>query len=534
MTKQDSIIEYCQKRVRKRLRMSIDPEVTVNIREFEGPDHRGQYRIKSNLCRAVQEPSEFLCEEGYFNRVKGMLREEYPQLWRDTERNVPLTVFLIETIIFIGSTHARISGSFNWLAMGMLKNGEKYCAVLDVEVRPLLRRCGLMNLMKHAEIALARREQCDFIQTWHTKDNPNFNAAIVPSLKRGFILYHGDEDDRKEYEQSGSVHLRYYFDRGTRRNVRVQLKYGKEFMSPAENSAIAFYLESCPDIYAGKTIRNIQPYGQESARTRIRAKREIINIEKVKVKSYKERIFFSEGAATSELECYRHRNTYRIGDSLTFFPYVELDHYVKSDRDVPYMKHIIYNIYEFSFKPESELFFEWGCQDGIPDPEFIINLISGFRVRYREHPRARKEMGGLKVGQWYEGYGRLTIGDHRHSVDYKIPSFIKDITITGKLVSILKDAIRMDYCIKYVHRVKKFRWGIKDVYGVEDALDWFGYYRDLKEFKKKVAKYIKNPVEYESTDLPEPPSWEPQLFFGIELNSCRYSAASSVEKLKGD
>ena len=530
MTKQDAIIEYCQKRIRKRLRMSIDPDVTVNIREFEGPDHRGQYRIKSNLCRAVQEPSEFLCEEGYFNRVKGMLREEYPQLWRDTERNVPLTVFLIETIIFIGSTHAQISGSFNWLAMGMLKNGEKYCAVLDVEVRPLLRRCGLMNLMKHAEIALARREQCDFIHTWHESDNPNFNAAIIPSLKRWFILYHGDGDDRTEYEGNGFVHLRYYFDRKKRRNVKVQFKYGKEFTSPAENGAIVFYLDSCPDIYAGKTIRNIQPYGEGSTRTGIRGGKKIINRENLKGKSYRERIFFSGGAATSGLECFRQRNTYRIGDSLTFFPGVELDHYVKSDRDVPYMNHVIYNIYELCFKAEAK--FVTDLYDGITDHWFIINLIPGLRARYYEYPRALKEMGGLEVGQWYEGYGRLDICDHRHAVDYKTPSFIKDITITGKLVSILKDAIMTDFRMKYFRLVKKFRY--PGGYGVEDALQWFGYYRDLKEFKKKVATYMKHPVECESTDLPEPPSWEPELIFGIELNFRQDYVASSVEKLKGD
>ena len=59
----------------------------------------------------------------------------------------------------------KVTGGINWLVMGVLKNKEKYCAVLDMEVRPLFRKCGLANLMKHTELELAKREKCDFIHT---------------------------------------------------------------------------------------------------------------------------------------------------------------------------------------------------------------------------------------------------------------------------------------------------------------------------------------------------------------------------------
>ena len=509
MKKIESVIEYCRNRIRRRMYLNVHPDITVKIRNFEGPDRGGHYKIQPSEWNVI-EPSEFWCEAGAFNGVKGMLKEGYPQLHKDTDRNVPFSAYLIEPIVCIGSSAIKISGGFNWVIIGVLKNGEKYCAVLDVEVRPLLRRCGLMTLMKHAEFELARREQCDFIQTWHMSDNPDFNAAIVPSLKRGFILYHGPSGNGEDYEDIGQIHLRHYFDRRKRRNVRVMFKDGKEFMSPAENSAIVFYLESCPDIYTGKTIRKIQEYGKGD--TKIRRRKEIISTEKIKSESDMQRIFLGEG--TVGFEYTRQRNTHRVGDSLTLYPAIELDHFVKSDRDVPYMKHVIYNIYEFCFKPEAEFFFKYA--DGIVQHEFIISLLPGFRARYSEYPAARKRTGGLKVGQWYEGCGRLSICDHRYSAYYKTPSYINDITTTGKLVSILKDAIMMDFSTKYSHLVKQFRYG-KEVYGPEDALEWFGYYRDLKEFKKNVATYIKNPVEYESTDLPEPVGYSPNLIFQIEI-----------------
>jgi len=45
--------------------------------------------------------------------------------------------------------------------------------------------------MKHTEMELARREKCDFIQTWHWAGNPNFNAAIVPGLKEDLLFIMG-------------------------------------------------------------------------------------------------------------------------------------------------------------------------------------------------------------------------------------------------------------------------------------------------------------------------------------------------------
>jgi hypothetical protein len=143
--------------------------------------------------------------------------------------------------------------------MGTLKSGEKYAAIKDVEVRPMLRGCSLMTLMTHAEMELAKERGCDFIHTWHSRENTNFLAVVVPELEAGFMFYRGDARDGEEYEDAGCVHLRYYFDQGKDRNVRVLFKNGKEFKSPGGNPEIIHHLMKF-EKYPGREIKRIEEY----------------------------------------------------------------------------------------------------------------------------------------------------------------------------------------------------------------------------------------------------------------------------------
>jgi len=487
--------------------LKVQPEITVKIRNIEGPDSKGHYKIEQNQWN-IMEPSEFWRGEGYFNRMTRALEKEYSQLYKDTDRKVPFSAYLIEPIVSFGSSAMKISGGFNWVIMGALKNGEKYCAILDVEVRPLLRKCGLMSLMKHVEIKLAKREKCDFIHTWHASDNPDFNAAIVPGLKRGFILYRGASEDGEEYEDRGCVHLRYYLDPTKRRQVRVEFKDGKEFMSPEENSAIIHHLESCPDKYPGRTIRRIGEYGQ--ANIKVTRKRNKLTTENALGEAGKQRIYIAEGAVGFEYT--RQRNTYRVGDILSFCPCVLIDQYEKSDEDVPYMNHVINNIYEFAFKPVSLIHFE--KPDGTAGQHYVLEISSGLRLLHSI--RETKQKLCLELDAWYKGYGRLSICDHRDSAYNKSLSHMKDMLTKGNLVGISEDLLQRDFSTKFSNEVERFRYG-KDVRCDEDALEWFGYYRDLGEFKTNASAYLKNPVEFESTDSPDAVGYSLNLIYCIEI-----------------
>jgi len=258
--KTDTVIAYSRRAIQKKLGLSDSPEVSLAVRMVDKPDNRGHYKI--DLWGGdVTEPAEYFRVEGWFNRPLQQFRETYPQLSKDTNGKYPFTLYLTEVFVEFGEV--RLTAGFNWLIIGVLKNGERFCAVLDVEVRPMFRGCRLMTLMKHDEIECARKEKCDFIQTWHASDNPDFNAAIIPSLKTGFVLYRGDSEDGEDYEDKGCVHLRYYFDRKKCRNVRVWFKNGEELQSSENNYLIIHQLlKSSP--YPGIKIVRIEEYEQSS------------------------------------------------------------------------------------------------------------------------------------------------------------------------------------------------------------------------------------------------------------------------------
>jgi hypothetical protein len=508
MMRNSNVIEYCQNRIRRRLHLGILPEILIKIRNFAGPDSYGHYKIQPNDWNII-EPAELWCKTGYFKKVIGEFAREYHQLSRDTNWRIPLTSFLIEPIISLGSSSMQISGGFNWLVMGVLKSKEKYCAVLDVEVRPLFCKCGLANLLKHAELELARQQSCDFIQTWHWAGNQHFNAAIAPGLKSGFTLYRGNSHDGEVYEDRGYIHLRYYFDKTKKRSVEVKTKDGKTFKSPDDNFAIMDYLEAFPHQYPGRMIQSIEEYSKAKPMTRIKTSKRIAKNDKGGPD--RQRIFIAQGAAGFEHT--RQRNTYRIGNNISFYPILQIDHFKKSGQTKPCLKHVIYNIYEFCFKVEAVQ--RTKDTEGMMRNDYILELPPNIKVCCHDW----KKENNFIVDQWYVGYGRLAIGDHRASTFAKPPSHVQDIAIAGKLIGISDDLLQRDFFTKYAHQVKRFRYG-KDVYGDEDALEWFGYYRDFEKFKTNVSSYKMNPVEYESTDSHEPgQGYSPKLIFCIEITA---------------
>lgn len=259
----ESIMQHCSERLRRRLDLNTLPGLSLQIRQFAGPDRAGRYSLQDHGGQ-VTEPAEEWCDGGFFQKVKGRFRDEYPQLYKDTDWQYPLSPLLIEPIISFGDPVMRISTGINWLVIGVLKNAEKYCAVLDVEVRPLFRQCGLAGLMKQMEIELAFERSCDFIQTWHWHLNPDFNAAIIPGLRSGFVLFRGFPGDGEYYEDSGHIHLRYYFAQAQNRRSRVWFKNGSIFTSPDDNEAIVRHLTGHGK-YAGAAIKRIDRLDQNES-----------------------------------------------------------------------------------------------------------------------------------------------------------------------------------------------------------------------------------------------------------------------------
>lgn len=256
-TEPRAIIEVCRKKIQDRLGLRNPPVLTIKIRSFAGPDKRGRYRLERHSY-AIDESAEMLCKYGYYNKLVQTFKETYLQLGRDREKQVPYEAYLIEPVIRFGKV--AIAGGHNWIIVGKLKSGENFAAILDVEVRPLLRCCSLMTLMKHEEINLAGGKGCDFLQTWHSRDNRSFLPAIIPGLKAGFVLYHGSSTDGEDYEDKGCIHLRYYFKELKKHKVTVYCKDGTTFQSPADNLKIIEHLKRFKQ-YPGREIAEVKGHG---------------------------------------------------------------------------------------------------------------------------------------------------------------------------------------------------------------------------------------------------------------------------------
>ena len=244
----------CAKKVKARLGLAEPPKLTVAKRGFDLRDDGWTYRLR-RTTKAIEPPESY--EEDLNDPLTGF-RETYRQLYFDSDKNVPLEMYLLEVRVRLGKVS--VSAGFSWLVMGtLLRSGQRFCAVNYQVVRELFRDCSLSSLFKLSEIKLAVENDCTFIQTWHEADNPCFIAAIIPSLKNGFLLFHGSKRGGEEYEDNGSVHLRKYLDE-KHRYSEVTLRDGDEIIklrSPDQNDRIGEHLVSVRTRRPGKSILRI-------------------------------------------------------------------------------------------------------------------------------------------------------------------------------------------------------------------------------------------------------------------------------------
>lgn len=190
----------------------------------------------------------------------------------------------------------------------------------------------------------------------------------------------------------------------------------------------------------------------------------------------------------------KEKRIFRVGETIQFYPQIIIDKY-KADAPIkPYLKHVIYDIYEFSFVP-IDRFFDDSHDDCY---HYLIEIFPDFRLFCFNWTKPYKSY--LKVGQRYEGYGQLrNCGDASEDNLFILPSVMSGIYRTGHLAGITENLLMKDYSRDIAHKVKRFRYG-KDVYCYEDALDWFGYDRDMEEFKTKTTAYRERLVQHETTE----------------------------------
>lgn len=186
------------------------------------------------------------------------LAENYLQLSHDLDGEQRVESIFVEVRVRLGQV--LVCAGHSRLAAGRLATGERFAAVVAVEVGELFRECGVRSLLSLGEIEAAEKSGLDFLQIYVRAGNPAFMAAVVPSLRNGFVLFRGNARGGEQYEEAGYVHLRKYLD-GTPREAAVLLEHGgggAEFSSPSENGRIVEYLSSLKRLkYPGKAVKRI-------------------------------------------------------------------------------------------------------------------------------------------------------------------------------------------------------------------------------------------------------------------------------------
>lgn len=244
----------CAEKIRERRGLKDIPQIEIIERPFRKLKNSKKYKLEEP--KKIVESAEYYCEENYLDKPVAKFRNEYRQLSRDTDNSKPFDIRLIEARVKLGTITT--SAGFNWIIIGNLRDGTKYCAIIYICVRKLFRGCGISTLLKLKEIQLAEENGCHFIQTYHKNNIRKFISAIVPSLNEGFLLYHGEDTGGEQYEEDGFVHLRKYFDNEKHySNVTIQGSSGT-LVSPEQNAVIIDLLNETERKNPGRIIKKIE------------------------------------------------------------------------------------------------------------------------------------------------------------------------------------------------------------------------------------------------------------------------------------
>ncbi len=204
----------------------------------------------------------------------------------------------------------------------------------------------------------------------------------------------------------------------------------------------------------------------------------------------------------------REDKYFRAGDIIKFYPQITIDYYTPSEKSKPYLQHVIYDIYQFRFKPIAK----YGNDIHKYCYHYLIEIFSDFKLFCFNWTRRYESF--LKLGQWYEGHGQLRNCGNASAYNRNIPPIIMEgIIKTGKISGMCDNLLWRDYG-KNRELENNHVQAKQEVYGYDDVLAWHGYSEDLDNFKMNVSKYKDQLIFFNST---EKMSKSANIMFCVEL-----------------
>lgn len=169
------------------------------------------------------------------------------------------------------------------------------------------------------------------------------------------------------------------------------------------------------------------------------------------------------------------------GDMVTFVPSVKIDKYWTMEERRTYVKHLKFNIYEFSFTAIKKY------KNNLHPDCFHYLIEIGEQHTMFHFNWTKRGTNYLKVGELYEGYGRLSpCGNPSEENPYINPQDIQNITLQAELCEITENLMMTDYLNEF------FASPSDSICDYDDALKKLGYWTDFNEFKKTILRYRHN------------------------------------------
>ncbi len=194
---------------------------------------------------------------------------------------------------------------------------------------------------------------------------------------------------------------------------------------------------------------------------------------------------------------------YRIGDHLLFYPSVDIYKYSVSETKERFLKHILYDLYEFTFMATDKYQHDYEGEDFDQYKDYyhyLIEIIPGFKLFHFNWLKKTDEY--LKVGTLYHGFGRLSNCDNpaieNHSIDSRAIELIRRKGILEKLQI---NRLWRD-CHDFIAPIEEDANVDEDgsrVIAYEDILKSIGYPEDMVKFRKITSKYQDDQTSLEST-----------------------------------
>lgn len=192
---------------------------------------------------------------------------------------------------------------------------------------------------------------------------------------------------------------------------------------------------------------------------------------------------------------------YRIGDLLLFHPCINIYKYSVSETNERFLKHILYDIYEFTFIAVDKYEHHGEGEDGKPYKDryhYLIEVLPGFNVFHFNWPKKADEY--IKMNTLYRGYGGLSNCEDPSIYNPKIdPEAMERIRCKGILEKLQINGLWRDHDINGPLEENTYDDDDCRVISYDDILRSFGYPEDMVKFRVNSAKYVADQSSLEST-----------------------------------